>query len=263
MAAASRKECSILKTRKDILLYFLSILFWLVLWQVTAIKLDKELFLPTPSQVILVFWKNLLFSKNFWTSVLSSFFHIGIGFLSGFVCGVFLAICSYLYKPVHILLWFPIKIIKAVPVASFVILALLWMKSSNLAIFIPFLMVLPILYLHTLTALGQIDPKLIEMTKLFHVSIKNQILFLYLPQTLPSILSACSLAAGMAWKSGIAAEIIGLSKHSIGNQIYQAKIYLVTPELFAWSFVVILFSIGWEQFFYQIGKILLKETREK
>ena len=124
-------------------------------------------------------------------------------------------------------------------------------------------MVLPILYLHTLTVLEQTDPKLIEMAKLFHVSIKNQVLFLYLPQILPSILSACSLAAGMAWKSGIAAEIIGLSKHSIGNQIYQAKIYLVTPELFAWSFVVILFSIGWEQLFYQIGKILLKERKEK
>lgn len=124
-------------------------------------------------------------------------------------------------------------------------------------------MVLPILYLHTLMALEQTDPKLIEMAKLFHVSIKNQVLFLYLPQILPSILSACSLAAGMAWKSGIAAEIIGLSKHSIGNQIYQAKIYLVTPELFAWSFVVILFSIGWEQLFYQIGKILLKERKEK
>ncbi len=112
-------------------------------------------------------------------------------------------------------------------------------------------------------ALEQTDPKLIEMAKLFHVSIKNQVLFLSLPQILPSILSACSLAAGMAWKSGIAAEIIGLSKHSIGNQIYQAKIYLVTPELFAWSFVVILFSIGWEQLFYQIGKILLKERKEK
>ncbi len=260
---AFRRECSTLKTRKDIPLYFLSILFWLVLWQLAAIKLDKELFLPTPSQVILVFWKTLLFSKKFWASVISSFFHISIGFILGFTVGVFLAAFSYLYKPIRILLWFPIKIIKAVPVASFVILSLLWMKSSSLAIFIPFLMVLPILYLHTLMALEQTDPKLIEMAKLFHVSIKNQVLFLYLPQILPSILSACSLAAGMAWKSGIAAEIIGLSKHSIGNQIYQAKIYLVTPELFAWSFVVILFSIGWEQLFYQIGKILLKERKEK
>ena len=263
MVVAFRRECSTLKTRKDIPLYFLSILFWLVLWQLAAIKLDKELFLPTPSQVILVFWKTLLFSKKFWASVISSFFHIGIGFILGFTIGVFLAACSYLYKPIHILLWFPIKIIKAVPVASFVILSLLWMKSSSLAIFIPFLMVLPILYLHTLMALEQTDPKLIEMAKLFHVSIKNQVLFLYLPQILPSILSACSLAAGMAWKSGIAAEIIVLSKHSIGNQIYQAKIYLVTPELFAWSFVVILFSIGWEQLFYLIGKILLKEIKEK
>ena len=154
----------------------------------------------------------------------------------------------------RILLWFPIKVIKAVPVASFVILTLLWMDASELSIFIPFLMVLPILYLHTFTALMQMDRKLA-------VSPADRLFFVYLPQVLPAVLSACSLASGMAWKSGIAAEIIGLSRNSIGNRLYQAKIYLLTPELFAWTIVIILLSIGWEQLFRGLAGLLVKEGK--
>ena len=129
-----------------------------------------------------------------------------------------------------------------------------------LAVFIPFLMVLPILYLHTLTALSQTDQKLLEMARLFHIPFLNQLSAIYLPHIFPSVLSACSLAAGMAWKSGIAAEIIGLSRNSVGNKLYQAKIYLLTPELFAWTIVIVLLSIGWEQLFKLLSRLIESET---
>lgn len=234
-------------------------LFWLAVWQLAAVGIGRELFLPAPLRVCQVLIKELLPSGAFWFSIGSSFLHIGAGFIAGFAAGVLLAAASYLWEPVRMLLWFPIIVIKAVPVASFVILTLLWLDSSELSVFIPFLMVLPILYLNTLSALNETDRKLLEMAKLFQISIPDRLRAVYLPQILPSVLSACSLASGMAWKSGIAAEIIGLSRNSIGNQLYQAKIYLLTPELFAWTFVIVLLSIGWEQLFKGLAFILLKE----
>lgn len=249
-----------MKIKPAILYYSLASLFWLLLWQVAAKQIGKELFLPTPIQVFTVLVTELLPSKSFWVCVLSSFLRIGAGFLSGLAAGVSLAVASHCCEPVKILLWLPIKVIKAVPVASFVILTLLWMDSSMLAVFIPFLMVLPILYLHTLTALSQTDQKLIEMARLFHIPFLNQLSAIYLPHIFPSVLSACSLAAGMAWKSGIAAEIIGLSRNSVGNKLYQAKIYLLTPELFAWTIVIVLLSIGWEQLFKLLSRLIESET---
>lgn len=116
-------------------------------------------------------------------------------------------------------------------------------------------------YIHTLEGFRLTDLKLLERAKVFRVSLLKKIRYLYLPQLLPFLLSASSLAVGMAWKSGIAAEIIGLSKDSIGNQLYQAKIYLMTPELFAWTMVTVLLSIACEQLVKGVSFLFLKDSK--
>lgn len=228
------------------LVYVLSVLFWIGLWQLAALGLNQELFLPSPLKVCQVLCQDLICSKSFWLSVGLSLRNIGTGFLLGTLTGILLAALSFRFRPARILLWFPMKLIKSVPVASFVILALLWIPSSGLSMLIPFLMAVPTLHIHTLQGLEETDSKLLEMADLFRISGWKKILFIYTPQVLPFIGSAASLAIGMAWKSGIAAEIIGLARGSIGNQLYQAKIYLLTPELFAWTVVIVLLSIGCE-----------------
>jgi len=69
----------------------------------------------------------------------------------------------------------------------------------------------------------------------------------YLPQVLPYFRSACGSALGLCWKSGIAAEVIGMPDGSIGEQLQQAKIYLNTPDLFAWTLVILLLSLTLEK----------------
>lgn len=227
-------------------IYALSVVFWIGMWQLAATLLHQELFLPAPGKVCQVLCQDLLFSGSFWKSAGLSLRNIGTGFLLGTLTGVLLAALSFWLRPVHILLWFPIKLIKSVPVASFVILALLWIPSSGLSMLIPFLMAVPTLYIHTLQGLLETDSRLLEMANVFRIPGWKRALFIYTPQTLPYIGSAASLAVGMAWKSGIAAEIIGLARNTIGNQLYQAKIYLLTPELFAWTIVIVMLSIGCE-----------------
>lgn len=239
-------------------IYAFSVVFWIGIWQLSALALNQELFLPTPGKVCQVLWQDLFFSGSFWQSAGLSLRNIGTGFLLGTLAGVLLAALSFRLRPVRILLWFPMKLIKSVPVASFVILALLWIPSPGLSMLIPFLMAVPTLYIHTLQGLLETDVRLLEMADIFHIPGWKRALFIYTPQALPYIGSAASLAVGMAWKSGIAAEIIGLARNTIGNQLYQAKIYLMTPELFAWTIVIVTLSIGCEWMVKGVVSLLKK-----
>lgn len=242
--------------------YLISITVWLFLWHFAADGFSMKLFLPLPREVFQVLGTELLVSADFWLSIRFSLLHIGAGFLGGAAAGIILAILSYLSQYVEIFLWFPIRTMQSIPVASFVILLLLCLPTDRLSIIIPLLMVLPILYTHTLTALKETDRKLLEMAWLFKIPWWKKIRYIYIPAILPQILSACTLGIGLAWKSGIAAEIIGMVQNSMGNQLYKAKIYLMTPELFAWTLVIIILSIVCEQFMKQLTHLILKDQKE-
>ena len=237
-------------------LYGISILLWIAIWHFYALYIDKEIFLPTPKRVFDVLIHELLPSESFRLSVVSSLKNIGYGFLIGLIFGLVLAIFASLSTVIEAFIWFPMKIIKAVPVASFVILSLLWIDSKDLAIFIPAIIVIPTIYINTLTGIKETSSKLLDMAKIFRIPPVKRIFSIYIPNTLPYFLSASSLAVGMAWKSGVAAEIIGLAKNTIGNEIYKAKLYFMTAELFAWTIVIVLLSIICEVFFKLIIKLI-------
>ena len=235
---------------------------WLLIWHFASLHIDSELFLPSPLTVWDVLIHDLLPSEDFRLSLITSLIHIGKGFLIGALSGILLAVISSISRIVRAFLWFPIKVMKSVPVASFVILVLLWLDADDLAVFIPAMIVLPTLYINTLTGIRQTDEKLLDMAVLFKASYIKRVLYIYIPHTLPYILSACSLAIGMAWKAGIAAEIIGLAKNSIGNELYKTKIYLMTPELFAWTIVIITLSILCEGIIKLAIKALERDRHE-
>ena len=179
-----------------------------------------------------------------------------MGFLIGALLGISFAIISSISNIIKAFISLPIKVVKSVPVASFVILSLLWFDASKLAIFVPALIVLPTIYINTVAGINQTNDKLLDMAKLFHISFPKRLFHIYIPCTIPYILSACSLAVGMAWKAGVAAEIIGLAKEAIGNELYKAKLYFMTPELFAWTIVIVLLSILCEAFVKFIVKLI-------
>ena len=148
--------------------------------------------------------------------------------------------------------------IKATPVASFIILCLIWLNVQNLSIFISFLMVIPIIYTNILQGLLATEEKLLEMAEVFKLSWGKQFVYIYLPQLRPYLLSACSLSLGIAWKSGVAAEVIGIPNGSIGEMLYEAKLYLDSPQLFAWTAVIIVVSIAFEKMFMLLLKRFYK-----
>ena len=222
------------------------ILFWLAVWQFCSNKIASHILFASPLQVAEALFR-LIGSQDFWEAILFSTQRIASGFFLALVCGILLAVLSAASRLFRLLLTPLIRLMKAVPVVSFVILALLWIKSKNLSILIAFVMVLPVIYTNVLQGIDGTDKKLLEMAAVFRMTALNKVRYIYIPSMLPALVSACSVSLGFCWKSGIAAEVIGLPTGSIGEKLYEAKLYLMTGELFAWTAVIVLVSVVFEK----------------
>ena len=234
-----------------------AVIFWLLVWEIAARWVAAPILLASPLQA-LGRPCQLLPQAEFWQSVLFSVGHILLGFALSAVLGIALAALSYRFRAVRELLSPVTAAVKAVPVASFVILVLLWLPSRQLSIVISLLIGFPVIYANVLTGLDSTDPRLIEMARVFRVPFWKQLRAIYLYEVLPFLRTGLSVAIGLCWKSGVAAEVIGVPRGSIGEKLYQSKIYLETADLFCWTLVIVLLSIGCEK----LLKLLLSQLEK-
>lgn len=212
----------------------------------------------------------LLLEIHFWSTVLHSTERIMGGFLLGALAGTVMAVLAFRHKKVEELCYPMICVMKSTPVASVIILLLMWMSSGNLSVGIVFLMTFPILYMNVLEGLQQMDPKLTELAEVFELSKWVRVRWFAIPQLLPYVRVGCALGIGLAWKAGTAAEVIGISGGTIGEKLYQAKIYLETADLLAWTIMILVMSYLFEKLFLRIldmagdrlKKIQISESRK-
>ncbi len=245
----------------------MAVVVWIALWQLCSVQINKPLLLPSPSLVAETLFK-LAQSELFWRSVAASLGKVLLSFGLAVILGSLLAALAAAVPLLRSFLHPPISVIRATPVASFTILALVWIHSANLPIFVSFLMVLPMIYENVYKGIKNTDPLLLEMAQVYRLSLWKKLRFIYLPAVLPFFTSACINGMGFAWKSGIAAEVLGRPKLAIGKQIYDSKIYVEIPELFAWTLGVILLSMVLEWLLLKLMKqvnrrILLSQEVEK
>ncbi|MEG2083269.1 MAG: ABC transporter permease subunit [Oscillospiraceae bacterium] len=187
-------------------------------------------------------------TKGFYLAVLFSLTRITLGFVCAAAVGCALGALAYKSELARVLLRPFMAVVKATPVASFIILALIMTGSENLSALISFLMVLPVFYSNILSGLSSVEPERFEAAEVFGMARGDRFRFIFMPYVTPYFSSACSIGLGMAWKSGVAAEVIGLAAGSMGEKLYEAKIYLDTAELFAYTTIIILISLLLERF---------------
>ena len=237
-----------MKQTKKSRLWLAAVVFWLVVWQGAAMAIGQEVFLVSPLQAFGTLVQ-LLPQAEFWQRVAFSAGHILLGFVLGGVCSVLLAVAAERWLWVDAMLAPVMQLVKATPVASFIILALVWVSGKSLSILISFLMVLPVLYGAVRTGLESADPQLLEMARVFRVPFGRRLRGIYLPQVMPYFRTAVSLGLGLCWKAGAAAEIIGLPAGSMGERLYTAKVYFQTADLFAWTVTIVAVSVAFERLF--------------
>ena len=246
---------------KKSLITALCVIFWLILWQILSVCINSKILLVSPIDAAARLFE-LLPSSDFRGSVLFSMGRILLGFFIGLVLGTALAALSGKFAVIRTLFSPLISAMKSIPVASFTILALFWAGSKNLSVLVAVLICVPIVCSNMLEGIDSLDPKLDEMSRIFKIPAGRKFSGIYLSQLLPYFRSASRLAIGLSWKSGIAAEVIGIPDGSIGEKIFSAKIYLETADLFAWTFVVVLLSFLCEKLFIFAVELVQKRIEK-
>lgn len=244
---------------KKLILRLTAVFLALLFWQALSSIVKEEMIVPSIFSV-LKRALSLMREEEFIAIICFSIYRVFLGIIFGTLIGLLLGIIAGKYKTAEVILEPYFVTAKAVPVASFVIILLMWLSSSELPIFIAGLIVVPMIYTNTLTGIRQTDKKLLEMAAVFKLSLLKKIKFIYIPGLAQYFISALKISVSNAWKAGIAAEIIGLPDGSIGNEIYKAKIYFETADMFAWTIFIVFFSFIFEKLFIGFVGILLRRV---
>ena len=234
-----------------------AVALWLLLWQAAAMLVGRDFLLASPVATARRFLA-LAATGAFWASALFSLARIFLGFLLGMLCGSALAALSARYGRVRELVAPLHAVLCSIPVASFVIVALIWLPSRNLSVLVCFLITFPVIYAGVLGEIDRADPRMIEMAALFGMKRSRRLVYVYALPALRGFEGVCATAIGLAWKSGTAAELISIPAGSIGERLYEAKVYLMTGDLFAWTILIILLSSLCSRLFCALLRLLAR-----
>ena len=237
-----------------------AVAFWIVVWAVAAASIGHDILLASPAAVFMRLLE-IAPTAEFWVSIGTSLARIFGGFALAVILGAGAGVLAYRAAFVRTLLAPLVAAMKSVPVVAFIIVVLIWVPSRDLSIVIAFLMGFPIVYTNVLEGLDSTDRDLLDAAAVLGIEAWGLVKCVYGPHLVPYAQAACSLALGMCWKAGVAAEVIGLPAHTIGEHLYDAKVYLQTPDLFAWTIVIVALSLVFEFAFKRILHTATKRWR--
>jgi NitT/TauT family transport system permease protein len=229
-------------TSHDLVKKIAVILFWFATWKVVADFVNQPLYVPSPGETIASLF-TLVVTKKFWLSILFTLFRVFRGLFFSISFGVLLAVLASRYRFVYDLMEPMITIFKTIPVMSMIILALVWLKSDQVPILVCFLLCFPIIYTNVITGIENIDQSILEMAQIYQINRKKRFMKIIIPSVKPYLISGMLVCVGLAWKSIVAAEVLASPRYSMGYNLYTTKLYLNTAELFAWTIIIILFSL--------------------
>ena len=241
-----KEKCTFAKIIKKTLTFLGVFAFWIGVWQLVYMKVGLDVIIPSPlatGKKIL----ELISTAEFWEITGSTVLRILMGYLCGVLLGLLLSVITYASKVMYALLKPVISIARATPVASLTVIIIVWVTNQQVPLFIVGLMVFPIIWGNTLEGIKNTDKKLLEMSRCFSVNPISRLAHIYVPSVYPFFVAGASTSLGLAWKSGIAAEILGSTQGSVGQQLNNAKVYLDSEGKFAWTVVVIILSIIFER----------------
>lgn len=229
------------------------IAFWLAIWQLLDMVIDNRLVLAGPIRVAQALVEQLG-QPDFWVICGASFGRIALGFLLSFVVGFLLALVSCRHRLFRDFVDPIISLLRTIPVASFIILLLIWVGNQALTVFLAFFIVLPLIYTNMVTGFESVDRQMLEMARVYGLSRWRTFLYIYRPAFMPFLMSSTKISLGMTWKSGIMAEVLATPKPSIGKEMATARTFLATPDLLAWTVVVMVLSFLFEKAFMELLK---------
>lgn len=231
----------------------MALVFWLAVWEALALIVHKEVLLPGPWKVLLSLL-SLAGTGAFWKSVVLTLLRILAGFMAGVVFGTLIGVFTAWKKGADTLLSPAVRVVRATPVASFIILALVWVRTGNIPMLMSALMVMPVVWANVRQGIDSASGQLLEMARVYRFGRAKTLKLIYAPAVFPYFRAACVTSLGLAWKSGIAAEVLCQPRFALGSGLYFSKLHLETAQLFAWTAVIIILSMLLERLLTRLVK---------
>ena len=264
----------------------LPLLFWLLVWEGAALCAGHRALGEAwalwresgdPSGLLTCLWEGQAFilpapprvaqelvelvgTADFWRTAAASLCRVFAGAAAGVGLGTALAAFTAVSRWARLIFAPAVKVVRAAPVASFIILVLLWADRNWVPAIIAALMVLPVVWANVVQGVESTDQQLLELSRAYGFPRRRTLTLVYVPSVLPYFAAACRTSLGLAWKAGVAAEVLCLPKLAIGTQVSNAKTYLETPALFAWTLTVLCLSFLLE---WGLGRLLGRLERGK
>ena len=223
----------------------LVLVFWLGVWAVCALAVGRELLLPSPAAVGRTLFA-LAGTGDFWRALLASLGRATVGFLLGAALGTVLGGATALSRWWDLLASPALRAVRTVPVVSFILLLYFWLPTGRVPTAVAALMALPVVWRSARQGIAAADPQLLELGEHYRLGLWKKIRLIYIPAAMPALAAGWETALGLAWKSGIAAEVLCQPKWAAGSQLQISKAYLDSPGLFAWTVVIVAVSLGLE-----------------
>ncbi len=231
---------------KNKLITVFSIVLILVIWKIIAFYMKSELIVPSPEKTLKTFFE-IIISKDFLPAVSLTIFRGLLGFLISFILGVFIGILTGLNSSFNAFFKPIIITIRSTPVIALILLALIWLKTDFVPIFIAFLTMFPVITINIAEGIKNVDKDLIEMAKIYKVKMKRIISDIYIPSIVPFIISGVSTAIGFGWRAVIIGEVLSQPKYGIGTFMQNAQTYLLVTEVIAWTIIAVIIGYLFEK----------------
>lgn len=218
-----------------------SFALWLAVWQLATLLVGSHLLLASPVETAQRLLK-LVVEPSTWSAIAFSGLRIFWGFSCAFIAGLLLGLLSARSRILKDVLAPAVSFLKSVPLVCVIVLLLLWVGSARVSAIAVFLAVFPAIFFSAQEGLSSADGRLGDALALMGVSAPRRFLADTWQQLLSYVIATCKNACGIAWKSGVAAELIGSPRGSMGEAIYQSKLLLETADLFAWTCMIVFCS---------------------
>lgn len=242
---------SITTRNKNFLFKFLKTVlvtaFWILIWEAVALYISRDnelmlLILPKPSTVFKK-WLEIAFTSEFLNAVIKTFLRVLYGFLIGTILGFIFGIFTHISNIADAVFSPILKIIRAVPVVAIILILYVFFENTTLPVVIVALMVLPLIWQTTHDGLNNVDKKFTEFAYVYNLTKIKTIFGVKLPCIFTLLITSIVNSLGLAWKSGVAAEVICTTEISIGFLISKGKSGINNDEVFAATLTIIIVSI--------------------
>lgn len=216
----------------------ISILLLFIIWEVLFFIIGNKNIFPS-FLMVLNSIKFFLSNKLFYLSLLNTTLSSVLSFFLAFCISILIVYISYISLFFNSFIHTLMNVLKSFPIASFTILFIIWIKSTHLPLAVSFFMTLPIIYEVMISGIKKVDSGLIESAEIQNIS-KTKIYFcIILFNIKGAIIGSLNATVSVAFKSTVAAEVIALIGKSIGNSLYESKIFFDVDKVFAITFILI------------------------